>query len=245
MPTPIDAPAWVQTATQTRAFLRGLLIALTTPGFVLFSTAIGYGALARDSGFTLGHTVFLSAFIYALPAQVLLVDQLARGATVLAAAFAVSLTAVRLLPMTVALLPYVRDKDAPAWIKVLAVHFIAVTAWVEGNRRLPAIPQHLRLRFFVGIGIAMAIMTVTGSATGYLLAARVPTLVSAVLLFMTPIYFLLSLFMGMRTRPDAVAIGLGAVLGPLMFLIAPGFDLLLTGVVGGTLAFLVHQRGAS
>lgn len=242
MPPSTTAPAWTSTATPLMAFLRGLMIAATTPGIVLFSTALGYGALARDSGLTLGHTVFLSAFVYALPAQVVLVDQLARGATAIAAAFAVTLTAVRLLPMTVALLPYLRDGKGPAWIKILAVHFIAVTAWVEGNRRLPTIPPPLRLGFFVGIGLGMAFMTVSGSAVGYLLASKVPTLLSAVLLFMTPVYFLLSLLMGMRTAPDTVAIVAGAAFGPLMYLISPGFDLLLTGLAGGTLAFLLHQR---
>ncbi|HRK19797.1 MAG TPA: AzlC family ABC transporter permease [Hyphomicrobiaceae bacterium] len=231
--------------TKGRAFWRGLKLMLTTPGLVLFATAIGFGALARDSGLTLGHTVFLSAAVYALPAQVVLVDQLARGASIAAAALAVTLTAVRLLPMTVSLLPYFRDQKSSTALRILTVHFIAVTAWVEGNRRLPDEPRQTRLPFFLGLGIGMAIMTSTGSAVGYYAATGLPTVMAATLLFATPVYFLLALFLGMRTRTDMIAIAAGALLGPILYRLLPGLDLLLTGLIGGTIAVLAGRTGRS
>lgn len=223
------------------AYWRGMRLMVTTPGLVLFMTAIGFGALARDSGLTLGHALFLSTAVYALPAQVVLVDQLARGASIAAAALAVTLTAVRLLPMTVSLLPYLRDTRSGFALKLLAVHFIAVTAWVEGNRRLPSEPLETRVPFFVGIGMGMAVMTATGSLAGYVAATGLPPVLAATLLFATPVYFLLALFLGMRTRTDMAAIALGALLGPVMFRLAPGLDLLLTGLIGGTLAILIGR----
>ena len=63
------------------------------PAAVLFSTALGFGALARDGGFTLTQAVFLAATmnaLNALPNQVILVDQLARNETLAAAALAVT-----------------------------------------------------------------------------------------------------------------------------------------------------------
>ena len=48
---------------------------------MLFVTALGFGALARDGGFDLGHAAFLAAIMFALPNQVVLIDQLMRGAT--------------------------------------------------------------------------------------------------------------------------------------------------------------------
>lgn len=236
-----DDDAAGRDAANWRAFWRGMRLMITTPGLVLFLTALGFGALARDSGLTLGHALFLSAAVYALPAQVVLVDQLARGASIAAAALAVTLTAVRLLPMTVSLLPYLRDTRSGTWLKILAVHFIAVTAWVEGNRRLPSEPLATRLPFFVGIGMGMAVMTASGSLAGYLAATGLPPVLAAALLFATPVYFLLALFLGMRTRSDATAIATGALLGPVMFYYVPGLDLLLTGLIGGTIAFLVGQ----
>jgi predicted branched-subunit amino acid permease len=224
--------------------LRGIRVMLSTPGVVLFATSIGFGALARDLGFSFAQAVFLSTVFYALPAQVVLVDQLARGAALAAAAFAVSLTAIRLLPMTVSLLPYIRDHRGIRPIHIFAVHFMAITVWIEGNRRLPSLPEHLRLPHFFGIGFAMFAATGLGTIAGHLLAARVPPLVSAALLFMTPIYFLLSLLSGANRRMDWLAIAVGLCLGPILFTILPGPDLMLTGLIGGTIAYLAGRGRA-
>ena len=236
------APSWAADASSRTAFLRGLRVAGSTPGFVLFATALGFGALARDLGVSFAETLLISGVIYALPAQVILVDQLGRGATLAAAAFAVSLTAIRLLPMTIALLPYLIDGRGLRPVHFLAGHFVAVTAWIEGNRRLRLVPEHLRLAHFIGIGLGMLVMTALGSAAGHLVSAALAPSVSAALLFMTPIYFLLSLLSSVTREMDWFAIGLGVVLGPLLFLFLPGPDLMLTGVVGGTIAWWIGRN---
>jgi hypothetical protein len=152
---PTSPPAWTEGAGGWTSYARGLAVALTIPGWILFSTALGFGALAQELGFTIWHTLFTSSLVYALPAQVVLVDQLARGAALLPLAFVISVTAIRLLPATVTLVPWFRDPTRPRWMHVLAVHFCAVTAWLEGLRRLPDIPAHLRLPHFLGIGFGM------------------------------------------------------------------------------------------
>jgi predicted branched-subunit amino acid permease len=236
-----DHPAWSIGASPRSAILRGLRIIGAAPGIVLFSTALGFGAMARALGFSLGHVMFLSASVYALPAQLLLIDQLARGATLAAVAMAVSLTAIRLLPMTVAMMPYLRDGRGTRAIHILAVHFIAVTAWIEGSRRLPPLPEPLRLPYFLGIGAGTVFCTVMGSMTGYLVAGALPPTLAAALLFMTPIYFLLSMMLGARDLGDWLAVLFGAILGPSLYLLIPGPDLLLTGLLGGTLAWAIGR----
>ena len=230
-------PAWCREAHQGTAFVRGLAVVFSTPGIVLFLTAIGFGTLVRDAGMTLGHALFLSLAMYALPAQVMVVDQLQRGATLFAVAFAVTLTAVRLLPMTVSLQPYIRNPGGSRLLQFAAVHFIAITAWIEGNRRLPNVPEPLRLSHFLGIGIGMVAATASGSLAGFLLAARLPLTVQAALLFMTPLYFLLSTMAAAASRRDWLAIVLGGGLAPLVYLWLPQADLLIAGVVGGTVAY--------
>ena len=235
-------PAWVHGATPLEAFVRGLGAANSTPGYVLIAGSLGFGALTRDMGLGLGFAIWSSIVIYALPAQVVLADQLGRGASILAAAFAVSLTAVRLLPMAVTLMPYLRDPKGRRWLEILAVHFVAVTAWIEGHRRLGALPPELRLWHFIGFGLTFVLCTIGGSVVGYALAAVVPTAISAALLFFTPAYFMLSLITTARERADALAIVLGVVIGPLVYLAAPGIDLLVAGLVGGTTAYIAGRR---
>ena len=130
---PAGAPGWATGATGRIAFAHGLAAMFTTPGIVLFLTALGFGTLVRDAGMTVGHALFLSVAMYALPAQVMVVDQLQRGATLLTIAFAVTLTAVRLLPMTVSLLPYIRARGSSRLLQLVAVHFIAITAWSKAT----------------------------------------------------------------------------------------------------------------
>jgi predicted branched-subunit amino acid permease len=226
----------VGTGKRAAAWRDGLGGAFSIPGLILFAGAAGFGALARDAGLSLFNAVFMMGVFFALPAQVVMMDQLARGGSILAGAFAVALTAIRLLPMTVALMPLLKG-DKSSWRQVLAVHFIAVTAWIEGMRRLPTIPQPLRLAYFIGLGTSFVGATLAGAAFGFLLAGAVPSILAAALLFMTPVYFFVSLLATARGGVDYIALALGSMLGPVFYVLVPGFDLLLGGIVGGTVAY--------
>lgn len=220
------------------AFLQGLKAWFSVAAFVLFATALGFGALARDAGFSLGHAAFLSVTMFALPNQVVLIDQLARGASLAAAALAVTLAAVRLFPMVATILPTLRGSRRRPGLEVLAAHFVAITTWIEGSRRLPSVPVDLRLPYHLGIGVAVCAMMMLGSVAGYLLSVGMPAVVSAALVFTTPLYFVLSLVATARARAEIAAVVLGCALAPIFYLTMPGLDLLATGVVGGTLAYL-------
>lgn len=224
------------------AFLSGTSIIVEVPALILAATGAGFGALAKDAGFSLGQATFMSAVIYATPAQVVLVDQMARGASLVVAAFAVMLTAIRLLPMSVSMMPYLRGPDTPRWQYVVASHFVAITGWSEAVRRLPGRPPEERMAMFFGLGGALALALVAGTIAGYLLAGAVPPILTSALLFMTPVYFLLSQIVNVRERIDGLAIAAGLILGPLFFIAAPGIDLLLSGLIGGTAAFIIARR---
>ncbi len=237
-------PAAVPPASQIGAFARGLSLVVSVPSALLFAAGLGFGALARDGGFSIAHTAFITAGMFALPNQVVLVDQLARNETLLAAAFAVALAALRLLPMTVTIVPLLKGDRSRPVLEAVAVHFIAVTPWVESQRRLPLVAPELRLATHLGLGLAFATAMMSGTMAGHALAGSVPATVSATLLFLTPIYFLLSLLATARVRMDLLAIGIGCALAPVFYILTPGFDLLATGLIGGTLAFLLRGRGA-
>ena len=59
------------------------------------------------------------------------------GNTLPVIALGVFLSAARLLPAAVTMLPYLRGK---LWQQLIASHFVAVTVWVEGKRLLPHMP---------------------------------------------------------------------------------------------------------
>ena len=221
--------------------MRGLGVALTVPGLILLASCFGFGALARDAGLSLFNAGLMMATLFALPAQVAFLDQLARGASLIAGAIAVTLTGIRLLPMVVTLMPLIRGETRPGVRTFVAVHGIAITAWMEGFRRLPAIPEELRLTHFLGISTGLILISVVGTLGGHIAAGALPTLLAATLLFLTPVYFMISLLATAGVAADRLAIVIGGVLGPLLYTIAPGFDLLLCGIIGGTIAYMAGK----
>lgn len=236
-------PEWARDATPLRAFVRGVREVPPIPSVMLLSAVMGFGALAGELGLSLGQAVFVTGSVFALPGQVALVDQVRHGASVWAAFFAVALTAVRLTPMAVVIAPYLRGSRLPWPLWVLAAHFIAVTLWVEGLRRLPLLPEAVRLPYFLGSGVTLGLLSMVATLAGYVGASQSPPWVAAALFFLTPIYFVISLLRSAwGSRQDELAIGLGLLLGPLLFVLAPEVDLLLTGLVGGTLAWLAGRR---
>lgn len=208
---------------------------------MVFVTFVGFGALAHDLGLDIFQAVFISATVFALPNQVVLADGAAQGTGLTAVALAVALTAVRLLPMSFSLFPVLRDRQMPKWLEFILSHFVAITIWLESMRRLPRLPRALRVPYFAGFAVVLLAGLMVATACGYVLSENVPSAVAAGMIFLTPIYFFLSLIESASNDADKWAVIGGAILGPLFFTVLPGLDLLLTGLVGGTAAYAVMK----
>jgi predicted branched-subunit amino acid permease len=228
-----------------RPFLRGVRDGSGIPALVLMASLIGVGGLARDIGYPMWAGVLSTVLVWAGPAQVLLFGSIAAGASLTAVGLAVCLSSIRFLPMTVSIIPLLRAPGIGTLRLLLAAHMVAVTAWTEGTRRLPSMPQTERWPWFMGF--AMTVMAAAALATGigyYLIGALQPALAAA-LLFTTPMFFTISLAAGCRTPADWTALGLGFALAPFStLLLGSDFDLLATGVIGGTAAYLIQCRKA-
>jgi predicted branched-subunit amino acid permease len=225
-----------------RWFLRGARVAATSvQGLVLLASMVGFGGLCRDIGFPIGAAMLSSALIWALPAQVLVVGGYAAGNAAPVIALAVALSSIRLFPMTAALMPYLRGRKAGVGAQLLAAHFIAVTAWIEGMRRLPSTPVDGRLPFFFGIGCLLVTSATVATLGGFLLAGTLPRSLAIGLLFLTPLSFLIQLSHNARDMVDRLALAFGLVLAPFMAEIGGRLDLLWTGLIGGTAAWAVHR----
>jgi hypothetical protein len=80
-----------------------------------------------------------------------------------------------------------------------------------------------------------------GTFVGFYLAGSLPPLLTAGLLFLTPVSFLISTIRNCRILVDWLALGLGVLLGPLLAFWQVGLDLLWTGILGGSLAYAIHK----
>ena len=220
------------------AFFGGVKSAWTSVFFlVLAGTYIGMGALAHDYGFSSWWLALSSMLVWAAPGQVILISSLGLGAPPIEGAIAVGLSAIRLFPMVVALLPLLRGPETRTRDLLLPTHFTSVSMWVESLRLLPGMPRERRIAFCNGLSVGYMGTAVSFGFVGYYLAAGLPPLFAGTLLFLTPLSFLISTARNAKAMVDRLALLLGLVIGPLLTIWHVGLDLMWTGMVGGSLAY--------
>ena len=123
-------------------FARGVAASFSIPGLILASAFVGFAGLAKEAGISLPETLFMVAIVWALPAKVVLIGAVLSGSTLPAAAFAVALSSVRLMPMVVALVPEMRTEKTRKWVLYFLSHFVAVTSWVVAMASWSEVLQH-------------------------------------------------------------------------------------------------------
>jgi predicted branched-subunit amino acid permease len=225
----------------TLVFFDGLRAALRSVFFyVLLGNYLGIGALSHEFGFSLVWMVLSTLLIWAAPAQVILISTL-NTAALLEVALAVTLSSVRFLPMVAALLPMLKRTGSRQRDLILPMHLTAISVWVEGIRLLPSRPREQRVAFYNGLGTGLMAAALIASAAGYYLAAKLPPLLAASLLFFTPLALLMSLSRSSRMLIDRLAFALGLVVGPVLAAQKIGLDLMWTGLIAGTTAYAVHR----
>lgn len=228
------------------AFLGGVRRAVSSVFFpVMMGTYIGIGALAHDFGLAPWWLALSTIVVWAAPAQVILITAIGLGSSMIEAAIAVSLSAIRLFPMVVSLLPLLRGPGTRVRHLLLPAHFTAVSMWMESLRHLPGIAPERRVAYCNGLSVTFMSTAVTFGFIGFYLARGLPTVFAAALLFLTPMSFLISTANNARMLMDRLALVFGLVLLPLLVYLEIGLDLMWTGIIGGTLAYAVHRLRAA
>jgi predicted branched-subunit amino acid permease len=157
----------------------------------------------------------------------------------------VVLSSARFLPMTLMLMPLMRAEKHRRWHYYLAAQLLALTGWTMAVARFPRMALAERLPWFFGFALVCMAASVLATAAGFMIADRLAPLARTGLVFMAPMYYLLILTGGVRDRPAGLGLAFGALAGPLAYLAAPQWSVLIGGFAGGTLAYLVMRRGKS
>lgn len=222
-------------------FLTGMTGIFSLPAIILMLSFVGFCAFTAQAGIPVEQVVFMTGAVWALPAKVILVTAILGGANVLTAFIAVTLSSIRLMPMVAALVPEIRTERTPTWLLLFLSHFIAITAWVFTMERVQSVPRERRIAFFAGFGITLVLANMVLVAVVYRFVAEFPPLVAGCLFFLTPVYFLASIWSSARHPVIYVALIVGLIAGPVFYWLAPEFDILLAGVGGGTAAWLAER----
>ena len=225
---------------RSEAFWAGIRDAAGAPAIVLFAGMVGFGAMGKTNGIDLWFTGATTFLMFALPGQVVLLEMAITGSSIVAIVLAVTLTSTRFITMTVTLFPQFHQKDRTHGLYA-SVHLLAMTPWAISMREFQTIEAKHRLSYFIGLGLLCWFMSIPGTILGYLLAGLVPPYITLGLVFINPLFFLLT-FTEVKLWVNRIAIGLGFVLGPFFFLLDRDTSLLTTGLVGGTIAYVFDRK---
>ena len=229
----------IRFANRREAFWRGIQDAIGAPVLVLFAGMLGFGAMGRSHGFDAWMTGLTSLLMFALPGQVVMLEMFISGSSLLAIGFAVTLTSTRFVTMVVTLFPQLHRRDRNPLLYVW-VHLLAMTAWAVSMRAFPSIAPRYRLSFFLGFALPCWLISPLGTVLGYFVAGLVPEAVTLGLIFINPLFFLLT-FTEVKPWANRIAIGLGCIFGPAFYVLDADSSLLSTGLVAGTAAYWIDR----
>ncbi|MFD2206806.1 AzlC family ABC transporter permease [Kiloniella antarctica] len=223
------------------AYIKGCKDAIAIPAIILGSTYMGFGALVSETGLEVWHALISTAVNWAIPGQIATMELYAINASLLSIAVAVGLINCRLMPMTIVLLPFIKNKTTPKIVYYFLCNFIAVTGWAAAMKQCPKLPEEQRLPYFVGFVVPLWSICMLSTWIGYHLPGILPAEITMGLVFLNPVYFMLVFLADFSQPGRPTALILGALLGPVTYLLTPNWSLLITGLFAGTIAFIVSE----
>ena len=239
-----DADPFQQSAGYDWTYLRkGAARIRSVPALILLSAFVGFGALAREAGLPLGQLAFLVPSIWALPSHLIVLAGIVSDAPLLIVASSVALASVRMLPMTMALVPVLRIGGTRWWHLALVSNMVAITAWVHTLERAADLPRRGRLPYFVGFAGTMMVSTTLVACATHAQSAALPLTVMAAFYFLTPLYFATSVWKSATVDAERVSLVVGFVAAPAVFAVLPQTGLLLAGCLAGAIGFAAWLLG--
>ena len=107
------------------------------------------------------------------------------------------------------------------------------------------IPKEHRIDYWIGIGSATVTVSVIGTVVGFSFSDYLNKDMMMGLAILNPVYFLCMMVGASKTIPVTLSVLLGIILGPIIYLFSPEWSILLAGVIGGTIAYLVGEHSVS
>ena len=220
--------------------IKGAKDAFGAPAAILFAGMLGFGAMGQANGLDIWLTSATSFFMFALPGQIVLVEMLVLSASGITIAVAVTLTATRFFTMCLTLFPQFTEKQRSSFYYFMA-HFVAMTAWAVSMRDFPKMKPEERLPYFTGFAFVCWAVSTPATILGYMLAGQVPSYINLGLVFINPLFLLLT-FTEVKPRANRMAILLGGPIGVLSYFWFSDYSLLIAGLFGGTIAYMVDKH---
>ena len=230
-----------------KIFFKGYRSILThdSPAIALTCCFIAIGSLFKNLGFNIQESIFSTMLTYALPGSLVMAESMLIGASLFNIFLAVWFVNARLYPMTVSLFPLMMHKSQPKWKYYFSCHFIAVSAWLIMRSNYKQVPKKHRIDYWIGIGSATISVSVLGTYIGFSFSDYFNKDMMIGLAILNPVYFLCMMVGASKTIQITLSIALGIILGPVIYLFSPEWSILLAGIIGGSIAYLIGEHSVS
>lgn len=223
-----------------RIFQKAILDSLSLPVFILLTTMMGFGSLAQSVGFSPEMSALATALIWGLPGQLAMVEMTATGQELVAIIFACSLANARFFPMVVSFIPSMTRNRTSFPKLVLYAQLLSINSWAVCLRKFPEIDPGYRQLYFIVFAISILTAAIAGTLLGYYASAVLPDAFVLGLIFLSPLFFALILS-AVPGAGERASLFLGCLVVPLVHRYFPSVDLLITGVVGGSLGYYLGR----
>jgi predicted branched-subunit amino acid permease len=201
---------------------------------------MGFGSLARGAGFEAEMAALASLLIWGLPGQLAMVELTRTGQGLIAIVFACSLANARFMPMVVAFIPTLARGQVSLARMLLDAQLLSINSWAMCMREFPRVESAYRHRYYVIFASSILSAAVAGTLLGYHGAVLLPASMVLGLIFVSPLFFALVLS-AVPGRSERISMLLGCATIPVAHYFWPAVDLLITGVIGGSLGFALGK----
>ena len=193
---------------------RAVLDSLSLPAFILLTTMMGFGSLARSAGYSAEMSALATVLIWGLPGQLAMVELTSTGQGLVAIIFACSLANARFFPMVVSFFPSMTREKTSFPRLVLYAQLLSINSWAVCLRNFPEIEPEDRKLYFVTFASTIMSAAVIGTLLGYYASAVLPDPLVLGLIFISPLFFALVLSAVPRAT-EKVSLLLGCLVVPL------------------------------
>jgi len=223
-------------------FKQGCIAGAGIPGISLAASFFALGALFKNAGLNATQSFLSTLISFALPGQVVMAETVIVHGTFLNIFLSVYLTNARLYPMTINLIPVIREQGRPKWHYYLISHLIAVTSWVHMLNNYKTIDKGNRFSFFLGLSATLWILSTIATVIGFYAAGLISKNIFIAVIYLNPIYFMCMIVTGLNKKHIILTIILSVILSPLLFLVTPSWSVLISGLASGIISYLIFIR---
>ena len=216
------------------------------PGLALFSTMLGFSALAKEAGFDIFMVTAITLGVWGMPGQVALVGLYSTGASLIIIFASVALANMRMMLMVITGVKILRLDlhEVSFWRKLLLIHLMAITSWAQIGYVQDRYSNNLLLFYYIGFSLTIYLFGFLGTVVGYFVNIYVSTTVLTVIMFMTPLYILL-LVINSKEILNKLSVIMGIVLVPSIYPILGNWSILIGGISAGSFAFFINFMSAN